>query len=87
MKKWLLTSVISFLFSLATIFFTPLSSFELKGPPKILAYILAFIFWLFLIIGVISLILFFRQRKNSKRPVVPRSSSVTDWQTRCNKKF
>ena len=87
MKKLLTVSVVSFLLSFATIFFVPFTSFEQEESLKVLAYILAFAFWLFLIIGIIFLFLFFRRRKNSRHPVVPRSLSVTDRQTRCNKKF
>ena len=72
MKKLLTISVVSFLLSLATIFFVPFASFEQEGLPKVFAYILAFVFWLFFIIGVTFLVLFVRRRRRSKNPVVPR---------------
>jgi len=61
-KKLFWFSAASFFISSATILFMPLGSFEPDGNSQ-LAYSLAGIFWLFLILGFVFLLLIGRQRR------------------------
>ena len=61
---WL--SVISFFISSATILFMPLGSFEPDGN-ILLAYILAGLFWFFLILGFVFILFVSKQRNKDIR--------------------
>jgi len=61
-KKWLYFSVVSFFVSSATIWLMPMGSFEQESK-KPLAYTLAVVFWLGLILGFVFLIQIGKQRK------------------------
>ena len=61
-KVLFVLSVISFFISSATILFMPYGSFEQEGD-VLLAYILAAVFWFFLLLGIIFSLIIIKQRR------------------------
>ena len=55
LRKWAVLSVLSFLLSSAAVLLMPLASFEREAWRKAVAYILASVFWLGIIAGVLFL--------------------------------